>query len=216
MAGSGTQAEPNDATPFLPERRSLKALREASAGCRGCHLWRGATQTVFGEGGEGARIMFVGEQPGDSEDLAGHPFVGPAGKMLDRCIKEAGIDRRRAYVTNAVKHFKWVPRGTRRIHNKPNSMEIAACFPWLEAEIAAVKPKIVVALGATAAQALFGKAFRVTRDRGKLVPSRFAPYAMATVHPSSLLRAPDEETRHREIAHFTEDLKKAATLLKKR
>jgi len=171
---------------------------------------------VFGEGPDGAVIMFVGEQPGDSEDLAGHPFVGPAGKMLDRCIKEAGIDRRRAYVTNAVKHFKWVPRGTRRIHNKPNSMEIAACFPWLEAEIAAVKPKIVVALGATAAQALFGKAFRVTRDRGKLVPSRFAPYAMATVHPSSLLRAPDEETRHREIAHFTEDLKKAATLLKKR
>ena len=136
--------------------------------------------------------------------------------MLDRCIKEAGIDRRRAYVTNAVKHFKWVPRGTRRIHSKPNSMEIAACFPWLEAEIAAVKPKVVVALGATAAQALFGKAFRVTRERGRLVASRFAPYAMATVHPSSLLRAPDEETRHREIAHFTEDLRKAAALLKGR
>jgi uracil-DNA glycosylase family protein len=160
--------------------------------------------------------MFVGEQPGDYEDLAGHPFVGPAGKMLDRCIKEAGIDRRRAFVTNAVKHFKWVPRGTRRIHSKPNSIEIAACFPWLEAEIAAVKPKIVVALGATAAQALFGKAFRVTRERGRLVASRFAPYAMATVHPSSLLRAPDEETRHREIAHFTEDLRKAAALLKGR
>jgi len=208
--------EDTSAAVRIPSKASVAALRDAAVQCTACHLYRNATQTVFGEGPETAQIMLVGEQPGDAEDLAGHPFVGPAGKMLDRCIKEAGIDRRRAYVTNAVKHFKWVPRGTRRIHNKPNSMEIAACFPWLEAEIAAVKPKIVVALGATAAQALFGKAFRVTRDRGKLVPSRFAPYAMATVHPSSLLRAPDEETRHREIAHFTEDLKKAATLLKKR
>ena len=208
--------EQPSATGLIPNEPDLEQLREAAAECTACPLYKNATQTVFGEGPDGAVIMFVGEQPGDSEDLAGHPFVGPAGKMLDRCIKEAGINRRRAYVTNAVKHFKWVPRGTRRIHNKPNSMEIAACFPWLEAEIAAVKPKIVVALGATAAQALFGKAFRVTRERGKLVPSRFAPYAMATVHPSSLLRAPDEETRHREIAHFTEDLKKAATLLKKR
>ena len=202
--------------PPIPKEASLDELREAAAECTACPLYRNATQTVFGEGPDRAVIMFVGEQPGDYEDLAGHPFVGPAGKMLDRCIKEAGIDRRRAYVTNAVKHFKWVPRGTRRIHSKPNSMEIAACFPWLEAEIAAVKPKVVVALGATAAQALFGKAFRVTRERGKLVASRFAPYAMATVHPSSLLRAPDEETRHREIAHFTEDLKKAAALLKGR
>jgi len=201
-------------TGLIPNEPDLEQLREAAAGCTACALYKNATQTVFGEGPDRAPIMFVGEQPGDSEDLAGHPFVGPAGKLLDRCIKEAGIDRRRAYVTNAVKHFKWVPRGTRRIHNKPNSMEIAACFPWLEAEFAAVKPKIVVALGATAAQALFGKAFRVTRERGKLVPSRFAPYAMATAHPSSLLRAPDEETRHREIALFIYDLKKAAALLR--
>ena len=200
-------------TKLIPNEPDLEQLREAAAGCTACALYKNATQTVFGEGPDRAPIMFVGEQPGDSEDLAGHPFVGPAGKLLDRCIKEAGIDRRRAYVTNAVKHFKWVPRGTRRIHNKPNSVEIAACFPWLEAEFAAVKPKIVVALGATAAQALFGKAFRVTRERGKLVPSRFAPYAMATVHPSSLLRAPDEDTRHREIALFIDDLKKAAALL---
>jgi uracil-DNA glycosylase family protein len=158
--------------------------------------------------------MFVGEQPGDSEDLAGHPFVGPAGKLLDRCIEEAGIDRGRAYVTNAVKHFKWVPRGTRRIHSKPGSMEIAACFPWLEAEITAVKPKIVVALGATAAQALFGKAVRVTRDRGRPIPSRLAPYALATVHPSSLLRAPDEATRRREIGRFIGDLKQVEQLLR--
>jgi DNA polymerase len=202
------------AAGLIPNEPDLEELREAAAECTACPLYKNATQTVFGEGPDRAQIMFVGEQPGDSEDLAGHPFVGPAGKLLDRCIKEAGIDRRRAYVTNAVKHFKWVPRGTRRIHNKPNSMEIAACFPWLEAEIAAVKPKIVVALGATAAQALFGKAFRVTRERGKLVPSRFAPYAMATVHPSSLLRAPDEETRHREMRLFVEDLKKAAALLR--
>jgi len=202
------------AAGLIPNEPELDELREAAAECTACPLYRNATQTVFGEGPDRAQIMFVGEQPGDSEDLAGHPFVGPAGKLLDRCIKEAGIDRRRAYVTNAVKHFKWVPRGTRRIHNKPNSMEIAACFPWLEAELAAVKPKIVVALGATAAQALFGKAFRVTRERGKPVPSRFAPYAMATVHPSSLLRAPDEETRRREIALFISDLKKAAALLR--
>jgi DNA polymerase len=199
---------------LIPNEPDLEELREAAAECTACPLYKNATQTVFGEGPDRAQIMFVGEQPGDSEDLAGHPFVGPAGKLLDRCINEAGIDRRRAYVTNTVKHFKWVPRGTRRIHNKPNSMEIAACFPWLEAEIAAVNPKIVVALGATAAQALFGKSFRVTRERGKPVPSRFAPYAMATVHPSSLLRAPDEETRHREMRLFVEDLKKAAALLR--
>src|SRR6266581_468089 len=159
----------------IPDDATLDRLREAAAECTACPLYRNATQTVFGEGPDRAVIMFVGEQPGDYEDLAGHPFVGPAGKMLDRCIKEAGIDRRRAYVTNAVKHFKWMPRGTRRIHSKPNSMEIAACFPWLEAEIAAVKPKVVVALGATAAQVLFGKAFRVTRERGKLISSRWAP-----------------------------------------
>jgi DNA polymerase len=204
------------AEALIPEKPTLERLREAAAECTGCPLYRNATQTVFGEGADRAGIMFVGEQPGDAEDLAGHPFVGPAGKILDRCLKEAGIDRRQTYVTNAVKHFKWVPRGTRRIHSKPGSMEIAACFPWLEAEIAAVKPDLVVALGATAAQALFGRAFRVTRDRGRPVPSRWAPLAMATVHPSSLLRAPDEETRHREIAHFIADLKAAASALRGR
>ena len=202
-------------TQIVPDKATVAQLREAAAECTACPLYRDATQTVFGEGPERARIMFIGEQPGDAEDLAGHPFVGPAGKMLDRCMKEAGIERRLAYVTNAVKHFSWMPRGARRIHSKPGSMEIAACFPWLEAEIAAVKPKIVVALGATAAQALFGRAFRVTRDRGRLVPSRWAPYAMATVHPSSLLRAPDEDTRHREIARFTDDLKQAADALRR-
>jgi DNA polymerase len=188
-------------------------LRAAAADCTGCDLYRNATQTVFGEGPEGARILFVGEQPGDAEDSAGHPFVGPAGRLLDRSMEAAGIDRGRTYITNAVKHFKWVPRGTRRIHSKPGSVEIAACFPWLEAEIAAVRPKIVVALGATAAQALFGRAFRVTRERGRPVASRFAPHALATVHPSALLRAPDEETRRRETAHFIDDLKVAASLL---
>jgi DNA polymerase len=205
--------ETDSAAALLPNDPDLGQLREAAAECTACPLYRNATQTVFGEGPERALIMFVGEQPGDAEDLAGHPFVGPAGKLLDRCMRAAGIDRDRAYVTNAVKHFKWVPRGTRRIHSKPGSMEIAACFPWLEAEIVAVKPRLVVALGATAAQALFGKAFRVTRERGKLIPSRWAPHAMATVHPSSLLRAPDEEARQRETALFIEDLKKAAAVL---
>ena len=201
------------AAGLIPNEPNLDELRDAAAECTACPLYRNATQTVFGEGPDEARVMFVGEQPGDSEDLAGHPFVGPAGKLLDRCMKEAGIDRSRAYVTNAVKHFKWVPRGTRRIHSKPGSMEIAACLPWLEAEIAAVKPRVIVALGATAARALFGKAFRVTKERGKPVPSRLAPFALATVHPSSLLRAPDEETRHREIERFIEDLKKTAEML---
>ena len=161
------------AAGLIPNDPDLDRLREAAADCTACPLYQNATQTVFGEGPDGAQIMFVGEQPGDAEDLAGHPFVGPAGKLFDRCIKEAGIDRSRAYVTNAVKHFKWVPRGAQRIHSKPSSMEIAACFPWLEAELAAVKPRIVVALGATAAQALFGRAFRVTRERGRLIPSRW-------------------------------------------
>lgn len=213
MAETDDHIQPN-AAGLIPNQPTVEELREAAAECTACSLYRDATQTVFGEGPEQARVMFVGEQPGDSEDVAGHPFVGPAGKLLDRCMKAAGIDRSRAYVTNAVKHFKWVPRGTRRIHSKPSSMEIAACFPWLEAEIAAVKPRVVVALGATAAQALFGKAFRVTKERGRLVPSRFAPYALATVHPSALLRAPDEETRHREIERFIQDLKKIAEVLR--
>jgi len=198
----------------VPDKATIEGLREAAAACTACPLYRNATQTVFGEGAAHARIMFAGEQPGDAEDTAGHPFVGPAGKLLDRCLSEAGIDRGQTYVTNAVKHFKWVPRGARRIHSKPGSREIAACFPWLEAEIAAVKPELIVALGATAAQAMFGRAFRVTRDRGRPVPSRWAPLAMATVHPSSLLGAPDEETRQRETEHVIADLKAAAAALR--
>jgi uracil-DNA glycosylase len=191
---------------------TIAGLRAAAAGCTACPLYRNATQTVFGEGPERALVMLVGEQPGDAEDIAGHPFVGPAGKLLDRCLAEAGIDRSRTYITNVVKHFKWVPRGTRRIHSKPGAVEIEACFRWLEAEIAVVRPHIIVALGATAAQALFGRAFRVTRDRGRLVPSALAPHALATVHPSALLRAPDEETRRRETLRFVEDLRTAATV----
>jgi len=195
----------------IPPQQTLAALRESAARCTGCHLYRNATQTVFGEGLEGARVMLVGEQPGDAEDLAGHPFIGPAGKLLGRGLVEAGIDRKQTYVTNVVKHFKWVPRGPRRIHSKPGAAEIEACLPWLEAEISVVKPQIVVALGATAAQALFGKAFRVTRDRGRLVP--FA-LTLATVHPSALLRAPDEQTRRREIDRFIENLHQVAAILK--
>jgi DNA polymerase len=198
----------------MPSPPTVAALRDAAAQCTACHLYRNATQTVFGEGPETARVMLVGEQPGDAEDLAGHPFVGPAGKLLDRCLAEAGIDRRQTYVTNVVKHFKWVPRGPRRIHSKPGSAEIEACFPWLEAEIGTVKPKVVVALGATAAQALFGRSFRVTRDRGRLVPFALAPCALATVHPSALLRAPDEETRRREIERFIGDLRQVAALIR--
>ena len=198
----------------IPSEATVAGLRDAAARCTACHLYQKATQTVFGEGPETARVMLVGEQPGDAEDLAGHPFVGPAGKLLNRCLVEAGVDRKQTYVTNVVKHFKWVPRGPRRIHSKPGSAEIEACFPWLDAEIAAVKPKIVVALGATAAQALFGKSFRVTRDRGRLVPFSLAPCALATVHPSALLRAPDEDTRRREIERFIEDLRQIAAILK--
>lgn len=168
---------------------------------------------MFGEGPQNAVVMLVGEQPGDAEDRAGRPFVGPAGRLLDHCLGKAGIDRAKTYVTNVVKHFKWVPRGTRRIHSKPGTAEIQACFPWLEAEISVVKPQIVVALGATAAQALFGKAFRVTQDRGRFVPFALAPHALATVHPSALLRAPDEETRRREILRFIEDLRQVAAVL---
>jgi DNA polymerase len=197
----------------IPSQPTVDALRDAAARCTGCDLYKNATQTVFGEGPERARIMLVGEQPGDAEDLAGHPFVGPAGRLLDRCLVEARIDRKQTYVTNVVKHFKWVPRGPRRIHSKPSAIEIEACFPWLEAEISVVKPRVIVALGATAAQALFGRAFRVTRDRGRLVPFALAPRALATVHPSALLRAPDEETRRREIERFIEDLRLVAKIL---
>jgi DNA polymerase len=170
-----TQRSDNKGRP-PSQAATIADLRAAATHCTACALYRDATQTVFGEGPEGAIVMLIGEQPGDAEDLAGHPFVGPAGKLLNRCLAEAGIDRARIYVTNVVKHFKWVPRGTRRIHSKPGSLEIEACFPWLEAEIAAVKPRIILALGATAAQALFGRTFRVTKDRGRLVPSALAPY----------------------------------------
>jgi uracil-DNA glycosylase family protein len=192
-----------------PDTASLTEVREASRGCTACHLYKRATQTVFGEGPKGATMMLVGEQPGDYEDVAGKPFVGPAGKIMDQALEEAGVDRSQVYVTNAVKHFKWKPRGKRRIHQKPNSREIAACRPWLEAELRLVKPKLLVCLGATAAQAVFGPSFRVTRERGKVLSSKLAPRVLATVHPSSLLRQPDEESREREYRHFVSDLRGA-------
>src|SRR5207245_1302404 len=195
------------ATP--PDTSSLTEVLAASRECTACHLYKRATQTVFGEGPRGAPIMLVGEQPGDYEDVAGKPFVGPAGKIMDRALEESGIDRTKVYVTNAVKHFKWEPRGKRRIHQKPNSREIAACRPWLEAELRLVKPKLLVCLGATAAQAIFGPSFRVTRERGKVLPSKLAPRVLATVHPSSLLRQPDEASREREYKHFVTDLRAA-------
>jgi uracil-DNA glycosylase len=190
--------------------RSLTKIRAAAKTCRNCDLWKHATQTVFGEGPERAQLMLVGEQPGNDEDLAGHPFVGPAGKLLDRALEQAGIDRTTVYVTNVVKHFKWEPRGKRRIHKKPRQSEINACRPWIDDELAIVKPKALVCLGSTAAQALLGKQFKVTVDRGKVVPSPLAPVVLATVHPSSILRAPDEETRHAEFDRFVADLKVAA------
>lgn len=193
----------------MPETSSLKELAEAAKKCTACHLYKGATQTVFGEGPKNATMMLIGEQPGDYEDVAGKPFVGPAGKIMDRALEEAGIDRKHVYVTNAVKHFKWEPRGKRRIHQKPNSREIAACRPWLEAELRLVKPKLVVCLGATAGQTVFGPTFRVTRERGKVLSSKLAPKVVATVHPSSLLRQPDEESRWREYASFVRDLRVA-------
>ena len=193
-----------------PNTSNWSALREAARACTACHLYKRATQTVFGEGPKRAPIMLVGEQPGDYEDLAGKPFVGPAGQIMDRALEEAGIDRAEVYVTNAVKHFKWEPRGKRRIHQKPNAREIAACRPWLEAELRFVKPKLVVLLGATAAQTIFGSSFRVTRERGKVLSSKFAPKVVATVHPSSLLRQPDEASREREYRNFLADLRVAS------
>lgn len=192
----------------IPLEASLVELQETAKNCKACDLWKNATQTVFGEGMPSAKIMLIGEQPGDQEDLQGKPFVGPAGKLLDSALVEAGIDRKTVYVTNAVKHFKWEPRGKRRIHKKPNAAEIAACRPWLDAEIAALQPKVIVCLGATAAQTLFGHDFRVTLHRGEFLKSTLAPFVMATVHPSSILHAPDEETRHEELKRFIADLKK--------
>ena len=199
------------AAPLIPNRPTLKKLKEAAAGCRACDLWKTGTQTVFGEGSADAEVMLVGEQPGDQEDLAGKPFVGPAGRLLDAALEEAGIDRKLAYVTNVVKHFKWQPRGKRRIHQKPNAAEVAACRPWLDAELAVVKPKVLVCLGATAAQALLGRQFRVSKERGVPVESELAPVVMATVHPSSILRSDDREA---EMALFVEDLRLAAKALR--
>jgi uracil-DNA glycosylase len=201
------------AAAYLPDRLSLAQLREAVQGCRGCPLYANATQAVFGEGAAHAEVMLVGEQPGDQEDLAGRPFVGPAGRLLDDALGQAGIDREKTYVTNAVKHFKWQARGKRRIHQKPTWSESTACRPWLEAEFDVVKPRIVVALGATAAQSLLGKDFRVTRQRGELLDSPLAEHVVATVHPSSILRQRDDELRHRELEAFVDDLRVVARLL---
>ena len=195
--------------------QTLETLREAAAGCRDCDLYKTGTQTVFGEGAEHAQVMFVGEQPGDREDKEGKPFVGPAGRVLDEALEEAGIDRNLVYITNAVKHFKWKPQGKRRLHQKPNAAEINACRPWLDAEIAAVKPHLLVLLGATAAQAQLGGDFRVSLQRGQLIERTGLPPMMATVHPSSILRAPDDEAREVEMRAFVQDLKRVAQHLRR-
>jgi uracil-DNA glycosylase family protein len=201
------------AAEFLPVTTDLDALRAAAEGCRGCDLYENATQTVFGEGTPRADVMLVGEQPGDREDTEGRPFVGPAGKVLDRALEDAGLDRAKVYVTNAVKHFKWTPapRGKRRIHKKPGAEEIRACRPWLEAEVQEVRPKVLVALGATAAQALMGRQFRLTQHRGELLESELGPLVSATVHPSSILRAPDDRARQEAMEGFVRDLATIAT-----
>ncbi|TMK81603.1 MAG: UdgX family uracil-DNA binding protein [Actinobacteria bacterium] len=199
------------AEPYLPKRKTLNTLKRAVQDCKGCSLWRHATQAVLGEGTTKAQLMFVGEQPGDQEDKQGRPFVGPAGRLLDKALEDAGIDRQAVYVTNVVKHFKFTPQGKRRIHKKPNAEEVRACHPWLEAEIVIVKPKIVAAMGATAAQALLGPKFKVTKDRGTFVGSD--PIMTATVHPSSILRAPDEDARHEQMAAFVDDLRMIAKRL---
>ena len=211
MDKGGDQVD--SAEPLIPKRPTLKSLRDAATECRACGLWRMGTQTVFGEGRRRSKLMAVGEQPGNEEDLTGRPFVGPAGRLLDQALAEAGIERDLVYVTNVVKHFKFEPRGKRRIHKRPNSVEVRACKPWLEAEIAEVKPRIILCLGATAAQALLGNQFKVTRQRGEFVESPLAPFVMATVHPSSILRAPDVEARRHEMHRLIEDLKKVARVL---
>ncbi len=207
------------AAAFLPANastlRDLTSLRKAAARCEGCPLYKQATQTVFGEGPRGAKMILVGEQPGDREDMEGKPFVGPAGRLLDQCLGEAGIDRDAVYVTNAVKHFKWEPRGKRRIHKKPSLREIAACRPWFDAELAAVKPELIVCLGATAAQALLGSTFRVTQHRGEVLTAAKLPPVLATLHPSSILRAPDDASRHQAHAEFVKDLRTAAAFVRK-
>jgi len=203
------------AADFLPKARSLASLRRAAQGCRGCDLWKDTTQTVFGEGRAQAELMLVGEQPGDREDLEGKPFVGPAGGLLDRALAEAGIERDAVYLTNAVKHFKWRPRGKRRLHQTPRVGEMEACRPWLEAEVEAVEPSAVVALGATAAKALFGPTVRVTRDRGRLLETPLAPVGAVTVHPSAILRIREREERHDALAGLAEDLEAVCAAMKK-
>ena len=198
---------------FLPPRRSITAMRTAVQSCRGCPLYRNATQAVFGAGSARSRILLVGEQPGNDEDLKGEPFVGPSGKLLDQALADAGIDRDDTYVTNAVKHFKWEPSGTRRLHKKPDTAEINACRPWLDAELAAIKPRVVVALGATAAQTLLGRTFRVTQQRGTVIATPFAPHVIATVHPSMILRQRSSADRARELKQFVADLKVARGVL---
>jgi uracil-DNA glycosylase family protein len=202
------------AADFLPERTTLPAMREAVQGCRGCELYEGTTQAVFGEGPDDARVVMVGEQPGDKEDLAGRPFVGPAGGLLDRGIEDAGLSRDEVYITNVVKHFRFVQRGKKRIHKKPDMEHIRACAPWLEAELARIGPEVLVLLGATAAQAILGRTFRVTQQRGTFVESPLAPLVTATVHPSSILRAETEEDRRVAFDGFVEDLRKVATALR--
>lgn len=215
MSESAADTE-TSAADFLPQKRTLPLLAAASRGCRGCPLYRNATQTVFGEGPAAATCMFVGEQPGDQEDLAGRPFVGPSGNLLNEVMEQTGIPRDRVYVTNAVKHFKWMPRGKRRVHQKPASREIAACRPWLEEEIRLVRPEIIVCLGATAAQSLLGPAFRLTHHRGEFQrDTSWAPWLLATVHPSSLLRMPDPEARRAAREQFAEDLKLVADRIKR-
>jgi uracil-DNA glycosylase len=215
---SGTSAGEKylSAAPFVPDHPTLAKLRKAAAECQGCDLWKHATQTVFGEGPEHAPIMLVGEQPGDREDIEGRPFVGPAGRVLDEALAQVGLDRSQVYVTNIVKHFRWVAasRGKKRIHKKPRASQINACRPWFDAEVAVVRPQVIVCLGATAAQALLGSKFSVLRERGRLRPFSEAPWIMATVHPSSILRAPDSETRHAEMKRFVEDLRKIMPLLR--
>jgi DNA polymerase len=206
--------ERGSAASYLPARRTLPALREAARACRGCPLWKRATQTVFGEGPARARVLLVGEQPGNDEDLRGKPFVGPAGKLLARALAAAGIERDDAYVTNVVKHFKWEPKGKRRLHKKPSAGEIEACLPWLQAEVELVKPEALVCLGATAAQALFGRTFRVSQQRGQVLSCPLASVALATVHPSSILRAQTSEDRQRELDRFIADLAVVARLLR--
>jgi DNA polymerase len=199
----------------IPATRSLSTLREAARDCRACPLWQSGTQTVFGEGQRRAPLMLVGEQPGNEEDLSGHPFVGPAGRLLDTALEQAGIDRDETYVTNVVKHFKWTPKGKRRLHQKPNAKEIGACLPWLEHEIELIRPVVLVCLGSTAAQAILGRTFRVTQQRGRVIASRFAEQTVATMHPSAILRAPTSEDRARDLALLVADLRVAAKLVRK-